>query len=153
MLTNIMHENVKNTFITKLTDTDPLQSPPPANSYRRFYPENAVPPVIPRKGYGTLVSYSPGREDFEQEWEPNAEVLIQNIRYDKNTTELQRRINDVTLRIYANKIKEREVRKAFLISRDLMKTKKDKVEKSVLPVYKYCTNEEMSEYLKTRETI
>lgn len=139
-------------FIGNFRDIDPKHSPPPVGAYQRHMPDPSFPPKKTSKGTGTMVGYIAGRSDFQSEWSPDAELFIQGLHYGPEISDVKRRVNDATLRIYWSRLKERSIRKDFLIRRGLLKKKFDSIS-GLLPLYKYSTREELKDHVKTLNMI
>jgi len=131
------------------------ETPPPSISYTRHIPKDGIQPAPKRtKGYAAVLGYAPGRREFDHERNHNdmkTEEIIKDISFTLETTPLQKRINNALLRINADRLKERKIRKNCLIKRNFLKFgKAKKIDKNLLPLYKLSNNTEMEKFMEAK---
>uniref|UniRef100_A0A7S0E6L2 Transcriptional adapter n=1 Tax=Hanusia phi TaxID=3032 RepID=A0A7S0E6L2_9CRYP len=108
-----------------------------------------------------IVGYMPSRNDFDVEWDNDAEMLICDCVFDdKKDTDQDREIKTKVLEIYNWKLEERERRKKFILDRGLLDLKKHQSQErrrtkderelySQMRVFaRFWSQEEHEEYMK-----
>lgn len=89
-------------------------SPPPIN-------DNSPQPKIHSSliNNSAMVGFSVERGDFEVEHENEAEKMLADMTFEETDTEEQKKLKLDVIRIYNRKLKDREMRKKFLLERGL----------------------------------
>lgn len=105
-----------------------------------------------------LSGYNPKRQEFEVEYDNDAEQLLADMEFKETDTEAERELKLRVLRIYSRRLDERKRRKDFILERNLLYP--DPFEKSLSPEEKeicqryrvfmrFHTKEEHEELLRT----
>lgn len=107
--------------------------------------------------YGEILGYMPLREEFDVEYDNEAELLLAEMEFTEEDTEDEKSCKYSILEIYNKRLKEREKRKKFVIERELLNLKKyveeekkmSKVEREVRnlvkPYARFISKEEYEE--------
>ncbi|OMH81356.1 Transcriptional adapter 2 [Zancudomyces culisetae] len=66
------------------------------------------------------MGYMPGRQEFEVEYENDAEQLIKDLYFGEEDSAEETALKTVIMEIYNNKLERREERKRFLLERNLL---------------------------------
>lgn len=80
-----------------------------------------------------LAGYMPRRGDFDIEWDNDAEQYLQDMEFTQNDTAEERELKIKVIKIYNERLDERERRKQFLIDRGLLDYRKKYQEDNKLP--------------------
>lgn len=105
-----------------------------------------------------MSGYNPKRQEFEVEYDNDAEQLLADMEFKETDTEAERELKLRVLRIYSRRLDERKRRKDFILERNLLYP--DPFEKSLSPEEKeicqryrvfmrFHTKEEHEELLRT----
>jgi transcriptional adapter 2-alpha len=73
--------------------------------------------------YGEILGYMPLREEFDVEYDNDAELFLAEMEFNPEDTEEETKIKYCILEIYNRRLKEREKRKRFVIERGLLNLK------------------------------
>jgi transcriptional adapter 2-alpha len=82
--------------------------------------------ALPLRGEGNAVGYLPHREDFETEWENEAETVLADMEFRADDTPGERELKLRMLRIYNARLDQRAERKQFILERGLLFPKEKK---------------------------
>jgi len=73
--------------------------------------------------YGEILGYMPLREEFDVEYDNDAELFLAEMEFNADDTEEEIKMKYCILEIYNRRLKEREKRKKFVIERGLLNLK------------------------------
>ena len=80
-----------------------------------------------------LAGFMPRRGDFDMEWENEAEQVIADMEFSANDLPQDRQLKIQVIEIYNQKLDERELRKKFLVSRNLLDYRKNQQRDAQIP--------------------
>ena len=80
-----------------------------------------------------LAGYMPRRGDFDMEWDNEAENVLADMEFTSNDTPQDRQLKVQIMQMYNSKLDERERRKQFLLSRNLVDYRKNQKADEKLP--------------------
>jgi hypothetical protein len=80
-----------------------------------------------------LAGYMPRRGDFDMEWDNEAETVLADMEFLSTDTPQDRQLKIQIIEMYNSKLDERERRKQFLLSRNLVDYRKNQKEDEKLP--------------------
>lgn len=73
-----------------------------------------------KTGYGQVIGYMPLRQEFEVEYNNDAELYIADMEFSSDDSELEKKTKLCILEIYHSRIQERDEKKRFVIEHDLI---------------------------------
>mmetsp|Transcript_19252 Transcript_19252/g.28482 ORF Transcript_19252/g.28482 Transcript_19252/m.28482 type:complete len:859 (-) Transcript_19252:25-2601(-) len=80
-----------------------------------------------------LAGFMPRRVDFDVEWDNDAENILADMEFSANDLPQDRELKIKVINIYNSKLDEREKRKKFMLSRDLLDYRKNQQKDAKLP--------------------